>query len=279
MSLPPLSIPIAPGFQYKEVPCLKIRIDCENRFWRRHWTTPRRASRSSLATDRRRRHLHMRRASRMQAWETPDPDARASGRHHRPRHYPTMVAGTPWANIGIVMGNASGVFVVESDPRNGGDETMAGLIAEHGSLPTTPTVKSGGGGEHRYYRLPPGVSVKSKPIAKGIDAKGSGLVIAPPSMHASGNRYIWVSPSTHPSPTPPIGSWRWRRRRQHPPRAAMLRAQVASAEATAASRWARRSPATLRRIPEPIAAMRNDTMCRLWVSTLAGVTARRRSKP
>jgi hypothetical protein len=67
-----------------------------------------------------------------------------------------------------------------------------------GPLPTTPTVKSGTGGEHRHFRLPPGVTVNSKKIADGIDAKGSGFVIAPPSKHTRGIRYEWVTPPDTP---------------------------------------------------------------------------------
>ena len=128
-------------------------------------------------------------------------------------------ADHPWANVGIVMGERSGVFVVETDPRNGGDATMSGWVAEHGGPPTTPTVRSGGGGEHRYFRLPEGASVKSRAIGKGVDAKGSGLVIAPPSMHASGNRYEWTT--TLDTPLADAPGW--------------LRAMTETAEAATAS--------------------------------------------
>ncbi len=102
----------------------------------------------------------------------------------------------PWANVAI----ASGVkmFVWDIDPRNGGDATMAALINEHGSLPITPTVATGGGGEQYYFRIPPGGVIKSRPVAHGIDVKGKGLVIAPPSMHRSGTRYTWVTPLDTP---------------------------------------------------------------------------------
>src|SRR3954454_3694768 len=41
----------------------------------------------------------------------------------------------PNANIGGGTGAASGRDVLDVDPRHGGDETLAGLEAEHGALP------------------------------------------------------------------------------------------------------------------------------------------------
>jgi len=102
----------------------------------------------------------------------------------------------PWANVAIASGGD--LFVWDIDPRNGGDATMAALIAEHGPLPRTPTVATGGGGEQYYFRLPPNVVIKSRSVATGIDVKCKGLVIAPPSMHASGKRYTWKTPIDTP---------------------------------------------------------------------------------
>ena len=69
----------------------------------------------------------------------------------------------PWANVAIASGGD--LFVWDIDPRNGGDATMAALIAEHGPLPRTPTVATGGGGEQYYFRLPPNVVIKSRSVA------------------------------------------------------------------------------------------------------------------
>ena len=95
-------------------------------------------------------------------------------------------------NIGFRMGN--GLCVFDIDPRNGGDETFSQLEAIHGSLPRTPKVRSGGGGRHFYFRCPKGLKKKGKGnwSFEGIDliAEGS-QVVAPPSLHFSGNRYQW----------------------------------------------------------------------------------------
>jgi len=98
----------------------------------------------------------------------------------------------PDANIAITTGSKSGIFVVDIDPRNGGDESMVELQQIHGALPPTPEVSTGGGGRHFYFRLPEGCRLPSR-LATGIDLKGhGGYVIAPPSTHISGGSYSWV---------------------------------------------------------------------------------------
>jgi hypothetical protein len=106
----------------------------------------------------------------------------------------------PGANLGVVTGAVSGLVVVDLDPRAGGDEELARLEARHGTLPDTVECLTGGGGLHLYFRHP-GVSVPSRPFVPGIDVKGDGgLVVAPPSLHRSGARYVWepgCSPDEH----------------------------------------------------------------------------------
>jgi len=91
-------------------------------------------------------------------------------------------------NIGFKMGG--GVVVLDKDPRNGGDESLRRLEAEYGPLPRTPKVITGGGGEHYYFLEPTGM--KKGLIAPGIDFQAEGSqVLAPPSLHASGQCYRW----------------------------------------------------------------------------------------
>jgi hypothetical protein len=100
----------------------------------------------------------------------------------------------PYANVAIVTGGD--IFVVETDPRHDGDKTLATLIAQHGELPPTLMCRSGGGGEHRYFRNPDGMVIKSiANVAQWIDVRGiAGYVLAPPSTHISGTRYVWLMP-------------------------------------------------------------------------------------
>jgi P4 family phage/plasmid primase-like protien len=99
----------------------------------------------------------------------------------------------PDANVGIATGAISGVVVLDIDPRHGGDDTLAALEAQHGKLPETPTVLTGGGGVHFYLRHPGGVVPNSaSKVGPGIDVRGDGgYVIAPSSVHESGNHYLW----------------------------------------------------------------------------------------
>jgi hypothetical protein len=111
----------------------------------------------------------------------------------------------PDANIAIATGRASGIVVLDVDPGHGGDDSLAALVAEHGQLVETPEVLTGGGGRHLYFRAPPGDEVKNAVGVggwPGLDLRGeAGYVIAPPSLHPSGNRYAWEA-SSRPESTP-----------------------------------------------------------------------------
>lgn len=107
----------------------------------------------------------------------------------------------PLASIGIRTGAVSGLLVLDIDPRNGGDESLAALERTHRPLPTTPRALTGGGGEHYYLAHPGGHWPNAKP-ALGIDLKGDGgYVVAPPSRHRSGRPYAWDL-GAHPEETP-----------------------------------------------------------------------------
>jgi hypothetical protein len=94
----------------------------------------------------------------------------------------------PSANIGIATGERSGIVAVDVDPRNGGNETLARLEAEHGALPATRTTKTGGDGKHFIYRA--SGNIRGKKLGDGIDFKADGgYIVAPPSNHVSGGRY------------------------------------------------------------------------------------------
>jgi hypothetical protein len=109
----------------------------------------------------------------------------------------------PGANIGIRP--TRGVIVLDVDPRNGGDERLQRLMAEHGPLPPTWTAATGSGGQHLWFA----VEVVRGPIrghlCPGVDIKhgGTGYVVAPPSVHPSGGVYRWsIPPTGRPAPAP-----------------------------------------------------------------------------
>ena len=109
---------------------------------------------------------------------------------NKPKTIQAWSAQYPEGNWGILTGIRSGVLVVDVDPRNGGNESLQSLEATYGPLPKTVRVKTGGGGEHVYFRLPKSVRQWPKELAPGIDLKGDGgFVVAPGSTHPDGGTY------------------------------------------------------------------------------------------
>jgi len=99
------------------------------------------------------------------------------------------------ANIGIPTGHPNFIAVLDIDPRNGGDKSLAKLEGKYGKLPRTFTVKTGSGGFHFYFSRFAGTKLKSVSNAlgdeyPGIDLKSNGgYVVSPGSLHISGGRY------------------------------------------------------------------------------------------
>lgn len=100
--------------------------------------------------------------------------------------------------VGILTGAVSGnIFVLDVDigPGKDGDDSLRALQLQHDDLPETAEVRTGSGGRHLYFRAPPGVAVVRNSAGKlgpGLDIRGEGgFVVAPPSVHASGQPYVW----------------------------------------------------------------------------------------
>lgn len=105
----------------------------------------------------------------------------------------------PGAGIGIVTGRPSGLVVLDIDGQRG-EGTLRALQEQHGELPQTYAVRTGGGGRHLYFAYPPDQLVRNSAgvLGPGLDIRGDGgFVVAPPSMHQSGNRYQWVMNGKH----------------------------------------------------------------------------------
>ncbi len=131
------------------------------------------------------------------------PNCRDQGKHPRTTHGfkdattdPKVIRDwwTRWpdANIGIATGE--GLVVIDVDPRNGGDQSLAELEAEFGELPRSWHVSTGGGGRHIYLSIPAGIRIKKRQNWRnGIDIQGVGAyVIAPPSNHIKDGDYQWL---------------------------------------------------------------------------------------
>jgi hypothetical protein len=98
-----------------------------------------------------------------------------------------MLAAVPRGLLAIRTGAASGLLIVDIDPRNGGQLDRA-LMAP------TATVATGGGGWHLYYRHPGVPTASELPGHPGVDIKGDGgYVAAPPSVHPHTRQaYQWI---------------------------------------------------------------------------------------
>lgn len=100
---------------------------------------------------------------------------------------------TPDANIGVRTGIESGVLVLDRDDRNGGEAGWELLEEEHGPVPYSLRVRTGGG-FHVYLRhRGPGRVSSLNGAAPGVDLKAdNAYVVAPPSVHPSGAVYQWL---------------------------------------------------------------------------------------
>src|SRR5207245_1613589 len=106
----------------------------------------------------------------------------------------------PDANVAYPTGAITGFDVLDIDPRHDGFRSLEILQARIGPVlnPTTLAVRTGGGGLHLYFAHADHVTNTTKLDGlDGIDVRGQGgYVIAPPSLHESGQRYLWTVPRT-----------------------------------------------------------------------------------
>jgi hypothetical protein len=111
-------------------------------------------------------------------------------------------ARRPGANIGIVTGRASGIWVLDVDPLHGGDKQLAALVAAYGPLPETYTVRTGSGGRHYYWAMPDFDFTTSRgQLPIGLDVRGNaGQVVAPPSYTLRGTYGVLVDVSVVAAP-------------------------------------------------------------------------------
>ncbi len=118
-------------------------------------------------------------------WQTAQPS------EEQIRHWWTQ---WPLANIGLVLGR--GLFAVDIDSFEGREALeRAGVI-----LPADAPTVTTGKGAHVYLRGDTGDRVGLVP---GVDIRGVGYVVAPPSIHPSGRVYQWATPFATPPAAPP----------------------------------------------------------------------------
>jgi hypothetical protein len=96
---------------------------------------------------------------------------------------------SPMANIGVAL-EANELVAIDIDPRHGGSYAELDRAVDLGR----PLVsRTGGGGWHLLYR-DAGIVLRTDLDhvgLVGIDVKQRGYIVAPPSVHPSGDRYRW----------------------------------------------------------------------------------------
>ncbi|GGR64838.1 P4 family phage/plasmid primase-like protein [Nocardioides luteus] len=101
-------------------------------------------------------------------------------------------------NVGIATGDDSGFWVLDIDPKDGGNESLANLEARYAALPETWTHSTGSGGRHFLFKLPADFEVTNsrgrlKGDYPGIDVRGNGGQIVAPSSVTSKGTYATIS--------------------------------------------------------------------------------------
>jgi hypothetical protein len=99
-----------------------------------------------------------------------------------------------WPNANVCIATGDGLLVLDVDVKKNGDASLSALELEHGDLPKTVYSRTGGGGWHYFFKVPPGVRNRNSAerLGPGLDTRGDGgFIVAPPSSHQSGGRYKW----------------------------------------------------------------------------------------
>jgi hypothetical protein len=112
----------------------------------------------------------------------------------------------PQLNIGV---STAALVVVDVDPRHRGYESLAALEEQFDAIPQTWAVRTGSGGLHIYLAPPNGTAISNSAgkLGTGLDIRArGGHVVAPPSLHISGNRYKWIFDPDE-APLAPAREW------------------------------------------------------------------------
>ncbi|WP_051741128.1 bifunctional DNA primase/polymerase [Streptomyces xylophagus] len=113
------------------------------------------------------------------------------------------------SNVCVVTGRESGIWVLDVDPRHGGDESLAALEAVRGPLPETLVVDTPSGGQHYYWAYPAEGEISNAANlhaadgkAHGLDVRGRGGQVMSPFSRLSAGIYMprnAVEPVTAPT--------------------------------------------------------------------------------
>ncbi|WP_430378422.1 bifunctional DNA primase/polymerase [Streptomyces sp. B1-3] len=101
------------------------------------------------------------------------------------------------SNVCVATGRESGIWVLDVDPRHGGDESLAALEAEYGQLPETLVVDTPSGGQHYYWAYPVEGEIgnaanlhTANGKAHGLDVRGRGGQVMSPFSRLTAGIYM-----------------------------------------------------------------------------------------
>jgi hypothetical protein len=115
----------------------------------------------------------------------------------------------PDAGPGLPCGADNKVWCVEADTIQGhgvdGVGNLRQLFEQHGGMPETLMSMSPSGSTAYFFQWPEGVVIKNSTskIAPGVDVRGEGgMMVIPPAVHKTGERYVWLNYGTPIGPPP-----------------------------------------------------------------------------
>jgi hypothetical protein len=133
-----------------------------------------------------------------------------AGKHPRLAAWPQLASTDPttvrgwwrhWPDANLALATGRRFDVLDPDGAQGVEALRAILGGDPLEHPG-PLARSGSGGWHLLY-APSGLGNRVRLLA-GVDWRGQGgLIVAPPSRHASGGRYRWQRPLTATLPEVP----------------------------------------------------------------------------
>jgi hypothetical protein len=134
------------------------------------------------------------------------------GKHPRLRGWQRLAAVDPavveawwgrWPQASLALATGRRFDVLDLDGPQGVEALRVVLSIAPTEHPG-PVARTGGGGWHLLY-APTGLGNRVG-LLPGMDWRGRhGLIVAPPSRHASGTRYTWIRPLTATLPEVPAG--------------------------------------------------------------------------
>ena len=144
-----------------------------------------------------------------------DPGCADPGKHPRLRGWQRLASTDPavvgewwrrWPDANLALATGRRFDVLDLDGAAGVEALRAVLSIAPTEHPG-PVAHTGGGGWHLLYAST-GLGNRVG-LLPGVDWRGrDGLIVAPPSRHASGTSYTWVRPLTATLPEVPAGLWR-----------------------------------------------------------------------